>query len=134
MGVIEEVRTHLVGLGTVGAAATWFKFQLPPARPDVASVVRETGGTAPDMPFGSSIAMFENPTVQILCRGIKNDHDTPRATAKLVWAAMIAIKTGTLLGTTIYAFVQALQQPFPMKDEAGRVVVACNYLIKKDPS
>lgn len=121
------------GLGTAGVDL--FENFLP-NDPDAAGVVKESGGSGPDMGFGSVGVQFENPTVQIIFRGAPEDYAGPRAKAQTAFNSMASISAPQSLGSTKYLLVIPLQQPFPLggRDESKRWNIACNYLIKKEQS
>lgn len=135
MSFLDEVAAFLAseGLGTVGTDL--FSTEMP-ATPNACGCVYESGGSAPDMPLGSSTPRFENPTVQVVFRGAPDDYTGPRVKAQSAFDAMIGISADQVLSGTKYLQVLALQQPFPLggKDGNKRWKIVCNFLIQKEPS
>ncbi len=138
MAMLDEILAFLAaeGLGTV--AIDLFKSKMP-ATPDACGTVYGSGGSGPDMNFGSSGVRFENPAVQIVFRGAPDDHDGPEAKAQTAFDSMVGIAVDQVLSGTKYLMVRALQQPFAFgknagQDENNRWRFACNFLVEKEPS
>ena len=86
--------------------------------------------------MGSSGARFENPTIQVIFRGVPHDYAGPETNVQAALDALIAISVDQVLSGTKYLMVKSLQPPFPMggKDENKRWRIASNFLIEKEPS
>lgn len=102
-----------------------------PTEPARAVAVRETGGmpSVHTMSSGPGLAYAERPTVQVLSRAA-----TYEATAQIaanVHHLLDGLRPRTINGTA-YEWAEALQQPFELeRDDNGRIIFACNYLITK---
>lgn len=102
-----------------------------PTEPPRAIAVRETGGvpSVHTMSSGPGAAYVERPGVQVLSRAA-----TYAATAQIaanVHHLLDGFRPRTINGTS-YEWAEALQQPFELdRDENGRIIFACNYLITK---
>jgi len=138
--VLDEVVKYLAdqGLGTLGS--TLFKGHMPDT-PSAVGCVYETGGSPPDLGFGSTAVRVENPNVQVIFRGEPWDYDNPRNKAQQAFAAMAAIKAPSVLQDpdaatgSIYLLVIPLQQPVPLsRDGKNRYLFSCNYAIMKEPT
>ncbi len=134
-GVMEEIVTFLASEG-LGTAGTDLFFGKMPATPAACGVVYETGGIAPDLGFGSSVARSESPAIQVVFRGAKEDYDGPRAKAKTAWASLVSVEAPQTLTGTIYNWIHPLQSPFvleePTEKNLNRWSIACNYLVEKE--
>ena len=121
-----DVRDYLAS----GQGETVTAGQLPiePAR---AIGVRRTGGlpSTHTMSSGPGNAHLEWPTVQILSRA--PTYQAAEQIATNVHHLLDGLRPRTINGTA-YEWAQALQQPFELdRDENGRVIFACNYVIAK---
>ena len=102
-----------------------------PTEPARAVAVRETGGlpSTHTMSSGPGLAHLEWPTAQILSRAA-----TYQAAAQIaanVHHLLDGLRERTINGTS-YHWSQAMQQPFELdRDENGRIIFACNYLVAK---
>ena len=134
MATALEIATYLNGLGLGTFATDIFIDDLPPD-PDVCCAVNNSGGSAPDGGFGVDGIRFENPTLQILFRGVAGDSEGPRARAQTAYEGLAKIQAEALSGTQ-YLTVMPLQPPFILErdDQGHRVVWAFNVLIQKEPS
>jgi hypothetical protein len=130
--LLDELALYLQtqGLGTVGT--TIFKGTLPD-QPDACTAVFEYAGLPSEKTFSPTpgAAVEEKPRVQIVCRGIKQDYQTPRTQADAIWKALDGLGNVTMSGTG-YLWIEALQSPFLMRrDENERVYIAVNYQVMK---
>jgi hypothetical protein len=133
--ILDDITDYLSsgGVGTVGT--NLFKGFLPES-PDAATVVYETGGSAPVHAMNplAGQAVVELPSVQVVCRDVAYEYATARATAHSVFKLLSGLPTRSINGTA-YKWGAARQSPFLMgRDEAGRVLIACNYDIVKEVS
>lgn len=134
MALLDELASYIEaeGHGTVGTDI--FKSFMP-ATPDACVAVYETGGSSPDLGFGSTTVRFENPSVQILARGAAEDYTGPRTKAQSVWDSLVAVQAPQQLSGTSYNLIIPLQSPFPIgPDENKRQLISANFLIEKSPS
>ena len=61
-----------------------------------------------------------------------DEYDTARTTAETIFGILDGMPTRTLNGTE-YKWAAARQEPFLLnRDEAGRVLIACNYDVVRD--
>jgi len=135
VALLDEIVAFLAAEGLGTAHTDLFEAKMP-ATPNACGAVYESGGSPPDLGFGSSAVRFENPTVQIIFRGAPDDYTGPRAKAQSAFDAMVGISVNQVLSGTKYLLVQALQQPFPLggQDKNKRWRIVCNFLIQKEPS
>lgn len=135
--LLDDLADYLSS-GGLGAVGTGIFKGFMPAEPvqDAVIVVYETGGQEPIRAMGptaGSTVVVERPSVQVVCRGAAGDYASPRATAQAVFQLLEGLPTRTINGVA-YKFGSARQQPFGFgRDDAGRVLVACNYDIVKAP-
>lgn len=134
--LLDELATYLAaqGLGlTVGT--NLYKSDLPPT-PDACVALLETGGlpAAHTMSGGAGSAVYERPTVQVICRAGAQDYATARATAQDVHDALDGLSDTDLSGVR-YISIRAIQPPFELGlDERARPLVGLNVQIDKEPS
>lgn len=138
MGMLEEIRTYLIAqnVGVDSATKDWcVHLKKKQAVRHAVVVVYETGGTRPDMGFGSSTPRFKFPGLMVHTRGEPEDYDNPRARILLAYNALIAVSPSSPLSGTEYQMILANQEPFPMgQDELERYEFSCNFSVQKEPS
>ena len=130
----EDICAVLSAAGVGTAGVNLFAGFLPDA-PDAASVVYETGGSAPTMAMRATVgAVVENPSVQVVSRALAYDEAAARATSHTAWKALCGLPDQTVNGTR-YLWALPIQSPFLMgRDEAGRVLIAFNADVVKEVS
>lgn len=122
-------------LSTGGISGTIFRGVFG-EKPDNATAVYESVGLSPirGMSPTPGQAKVERPVVQIVCRSTADDYSTARTRAHAIFKIMDGMPTRTLNGVA-YKWAAARQSPFLMgRDEAGRVLIACNYDVVKELS
>jgi hypothetical protein len=92
--ILQELCTYLeeVGLGIQGTDL--FYGPMKEQYPDNVILVQENGGgmDEPDLgPAEGRAIRLESPEIAVICRGVKDDYDTPRAKAEAVRSAFVAI-------------------------------------------
>jgi len=135
MSTLKEIAAFLAAspqsLGVVGIDLIVGKL---PNDPDACGAVYEYGGVPPDLGFGAPGIQFETPAVQIVFRGAPHDYAGPRAKAETAYRALAAVEVRLLSGT-FYRWIHPQQAPFLLaRDDAERVVIACNFLLEKNLS
>ena len=91
---------------------------------DPISVMTRTAGKPP----------VERPSITVLCRGKKNDHDVPHTKAESIYAVINNVVDTSLSGTR-YLSIEARQPPFAVgRDENGRSLIGFNVDIWKEPN
>jgi Bacteriophage minor capsid protein len=105
-----------------------------PASPSRVLVVRPYGGPPSDLGFGVDGIQFEYPGLQMVSRGEPNDYVEPLQRLERAYQAGAKVQARTLSGT--YHLLWSPQQPpFPLdKDENGRFIFVCNFIVQKEPS
>lgn len=119
-------------LSTSGISGTIYKGVMQET-PDAAVGIYETGGIASvkAMNPNPGQAVLEQPSVQIVCRDVPEEYSVARLKAQNIFAVMDGMPTRSINGVE-YKWGSARQSPFLLgRDEAGRVLIACNYDIKK---
>jgi len=131
--VLGDLATKVAALISYTEGTNIFLGTLPPT-PDVCAAVYETGGTSPVYALGQAAPIFHNAGAQFVFRGGPSDYAGPRAVAKTAFDGLTALQNVDLTGVRYY-FFSPQQNPFPMgPDENGRVRIAFNMLLMKDPS
>lgn len=133
MTVLDEVAALLASasLGVVGADL--FIGTLP-NDPPACCAIYEYGGLEPTGQFGATGIQHESPAIQVVFRGAPNDYNGPRVKAAAAFQALTNVETQSL-GGTFYHWIHAIQSPFFLqRDDAQRILIACNYLAEKEPS
>lgn len=142
--VLAELTTYLAaaGLGLVGGTNLFYG-PMKASYPDAVTLVQLYGGIAPEpnlgddtptlTPFGKAVRL-EFPRVQVLCRGVRDDTDTPLALATSCEVALLKIINTTLSGI-YYLEVAPIQHPFRLRtDENFREEYAINFQVTKEHS
>jgi hypothetical protein len=131
MGLLEEVATYLAANsgGTMTLGTNLFIGDMPDD-PDHVTAIYETGGMAPDETLGAiSVPVWENPRLQVLCRGAT--YVEARASADIAWKTLVLIVNQNL-GSTRYMRVVPVQSPMLAgRDNSLRVLISCNYDVMK---
>lgn len=142
MSLLDEVGTYLQSAGVGSLSTTLFLGQWPDAATDAIVVVLETGGAGGTETMGSdTLPAWENPTIQVVCRGdapdpagSKTPYVSARAKAKTAWEALTKVANETL-SSTRYLRITPLQSPFLIgRDSADRPLIGFNCLVAKVPS
>ena len=138
--ILDELATYLastgVGYTTVGGTTGDIFKALAPQSPNSALMLFEYPGlpSYKTMQGGVGGAIAELPRVQIVCRGIPQDYNTPRTNAKAVHNKLDGLGQKTMTGIE-YLWIEALSPPFLLeRDENERVWIACNYQVTKRSS
>jgi hypothetical protein len=134
MTPIEEIRTLLVALGSLGTITTGNM----PDTPDVMGTIYAYGGTEGIRAFGQSGFKYERPAIQVAFRGIPNDFTGPTNKAYIAWNYLPTVLPGPLGAgiTTEYHFINPQQSPFPVapQDVNKRWKIGFNVYLTKKPS
>lgn len=102
-----------------------------PTDPDLCVTLYEYGGGRNEPYMGGKTINLEFPSVHAEVRGARDDYDTPRLLIQQVVTSFAKIGD-TIIGTTKYGAVQAMQPPFPLADDANfRHVFAVNFSVQK---
>lgn len=101
-----------------------------PDRPNELAVVVETIGLRPAHVFAAAAPAFEEPRIQVITRS--TDYDTARADAQTIFELLDQTVETTLSGVR-YLSIDAVSSPFLLsRDEEERVLIACNYSLRKE--
>lgn len=130
---LAELEAYLLGAGLGLTSTNLTRVEMQPT-PDVQTTLYEYQGEPDDPGFGITVAQFEYPRVQVVCRGEVDDYDTPRLQLEKIRQKLASIRGATLSSTKWY-FVTCLGAPVSLgKDSNGRHRVACSFRIQKEPS
>lgn len=133
MATLDDVATFVASAASLTIGTTLFKGTMP-ATPETCTAIYEYSGLPPDHVFGSTAIACEYPRLQIVCRGPKDDYQTPRATAETIYRALAAARNQTLTSTR-YQHLSPLQSPFLMgRDANARILVGFNVDCAKELS
>lgn len=129
----HEVRARLVTLGLTTGYSVFVNTL--PDQPDLAIALNEGGGVGPEFVFGQTAISVERPSLQVLVRGVADEHDIPRLAIERIYQAAGAWGAFTHSGGARYLSFTPLQAPFPFRtDDRKRKVFAVNFLVDKEPS
>lgn len=133
MALLNEIGDYLSsqGVGTLGQ--NLFLGYLPDS-PNSAGAIYPTGGITAVHAFNPSPgqAKAQRPSVQIVWRS--SSFSVAESKLRTVWSLMDGLPERTLGGTR-YQSIEAISDPFLMnRDEQGRTIMACNFMIAKDVS
>lgn len=132
--VLDDLATLLATACSLTVGTTLFKGAMP-ATPDACLALIEYPGIGPDFVFGQAAIAQESPRLQVLCRGGRDDYETPRDVAETAYRALAAAQPQTIASTRYQRFLP-LQAPFRLgaQDENGRYVIAFNVQVDKELS
>ena len=123
--ILDDVADYLVAQGVAtGVDVDLFKGELPPT-PDNALALYEYGGEAPPL-------HWDGETVSIQVRVRSKVYATGRAKIQAAYEALHGL-TETVLGTTRYLLVRAMQPPSSIgRDQNGRHEWTVNFQVTKE--
>lgn len=97
----------------------------------------EYGGkmSEPDLGYtGTPRMRLVFPLIQVMCRGLKDDYDTPRLAIQGVVTMFTAVLNQTLSGV-YYLGIEAHSDPFPIsRDDNFRISFVCNFTVTRQYS
>lgn len=122
--------------GGIGTAGTDLFAGYMPDAPNAAVAVYETGGISPihrmSPTAGLGAVVVERPSIQVVCRNVPEEYLTARTKAHSVFKLLSGLPDRSINGVS-YKWGEARHSPFLMgRDEAGRILIACNYDIIKE--
>jgi hypothetical protein len=134
--LLDELGTYLQaqGIGTLGT--TLFLGGLPQDSPNIAVqdacvALIEIPGLPPSHVHTQQQASYEQPVVQIICRGAPYGYPAARTRAQQAWKALDGLSNVVLQGET-YLWVLAMQSPFLLRvDEMARPILVFNIRCAK---
>lgn len=128
----DEVMAKLVAAGLTTGYSVFVNTL--PDQPDKAIALNEGGGFGGDTVFAHAGMSTERPTLQLLVRGVPDEHDVPRLKIEQLYQA-IADWSAFVQDGARYMDVTPIQAPFPFrKDERERRIFAVNFNVTKEPS
>lgn len=128
--VLDDLTLWLETDGVATRATNLFYGYMPDS-PDLCITLYEYGGYANEPHMGKTTINLEWPTIHCEARGARNDYTTPRALIQQVVTSFAKIGD-TVIGSTKYGAVCAIQPVFPLLDDANqRHLFAVNFQIMK---
>jgi len=139
MSVAAELVSFVTGVGGRTAGTNLFYGEFKEMYPDDCAIIRETGGIAPEPNLGEGTTpgkgiRLQFPSCQIVCRGVRDDYDGPRAVALALYTKLTSVLNQSI-GGIYYVSVDPIQEPFLMRtDETFRSYIAFNVHVIKELS
>lgn len=136
MAFLDDLGTYL-GAASISAQDLTLGTNLflgrRPDTPDTCVALYETGGTAPELVFGTNAAPpVENRGLQVITRAAA--YATSEALCTDVWGALCLIDNETLSGTR-YLFADPVQSPFALeRDSHDRMLHVVNFVVTREVS
>ena len=136
MAFLDDIGTHLAA-ATIPAQDLTLGTNLflgrRPDTPDTLVALYETGGTAPQLVFGTNAAPpVETRGLQVVARA--SSYSTSEALCTDVWVALCLIDNETI-NSTRYLFSDPVQSPFALdRDDQDRMMHVCNFLVSREVS
>lgn len=139
----DEISAYLAGQGigvslvSSTSASQIFNVPFTVEGPDAAACIIEYPGFPADRAMGAIGAdpLLERPKFQVLVRDIADNAYSARLLAKQIYSKLMQFSgtlTGSTGGTCFYAYLEPMQSPFFLRyDEAGRIVYAINFKVRK---
>ena len=128
--VLAELTTYLVTQG-IGTAGTNLFYGILPDSPDACVALFEYGGYPNDPVLGGTTVRLEYPSIQVMCRGVRDDYTNPRQKAQDVVAAFTKIGTQILSGVEYKAVLGNGPVTFLRRDENFRTIFVCSFDVVK---
>jgi len=123
----KDIKALLV---TAGLATGDIKLgRLPESGNDKVIAIKDTGGFPPNPAF-----LIDNPTVQILIRGNKQDYSVTYTLARLIIDALLGLPKQTVNGT-VYIGIWMQSDIIPLGyDESQRPMFSLNFRLVREPA
>jgi len=126
--LLDDIADYLYT--TVRNAGTIRKGYMPTS-PDICTGLFEYGAGSPILHFGTAGVQYEFPSLQVRCRGEKQDYEEPRLRIEEIYRQLSGVQ-GMTLGATYYLMIRPLQSPFFLqRDEGERVIFNVNFIVEK---
>lgn len=134
MAFLDDIGTYLAAASTPTESLTLGTNLFLGRRPDTPSTcvtVYETGGTAPQLMFGTNSAPpVETRGLQAVVRAAS--YATSEALCTECWTALCLIDN-EVIGTTRYLLADPVQSPFPLeRDDQDRMLHVVNFLVTRE--
>ena len=102
-----------------------------PDTPDTCVALYETGGTAPQLQFGTSTKPgIETRGLQVVTRAV--GYSTAESLCTDVWSALCLVDNETI-GSTRYLLADPVQSPFALdRDDRDRMLHVVNFLVSRE--
>lgn len=122
---LEDIRTWLAA--SPQSVTEPISLNVQPDTPDTVITLRDTGGFALEVEDA-----FDNPTVQIRCRGPTNDADNPRDLAFRIDGLLLNAVRPFSIGSTRVIHISRLggRPSYLETDEGRRTTYVANYTLK----
>lgn len=135
--LLPEITAYLAGQSLGLTEATNLFYAVKPTGddiPDAIVVVYEYPGLPNEPVLGGTTVNIEFPSIQVMCRGTRDNYVTPRALLQSVIASLTKIGEQTLSGTKYHA-VQCHIPPSTLRQDANqRFELVASFRVVKDPS
>jgi len=132
--LLDDIVDYLSSAASATFPAGTIRAGLLQPDPDVQTAIYETGGQSPVHAMNPlpGKAVIERPRIQVVCRAGTFDYAIARSTAHVAFKLLDGLPDRLINGTR-YKWGSAVQSPFLMgRDDAGRVLISCNYDIIKE--
>lgn len=122
--ILEAVGNYLVAQGQ-GTLGTNLFLSRMPETPDACVCIYEGEGGMPEFTMGSTI--LDNPAIQIIVRGTREDYVTARDKAQTIRLLLASVANQTLSGVTVLR-IAPIGSVLPMGlDKNDRPMISTNY-------
>ena len=122
--ILEAIGNYLVAQGQ-GTLGTDLFLSRMPETPDACVCVYEGEGGVPEFTMGTT--MLDNPAIQIIVRGAREDYVTARDKAQTIRLLLSGLTNETLSGVVILRF-SPIGSILPMGfDKNDRPMISSNY-------
>ncbi len=122
--ILEAIGNYLVAQGQ-GTLGTNLFLSRMPETPDACICIYEGEGGLPEFTMGNTI--LDNPAIQIIVRGTREDYVTTRDKAQTIRLLLSQLANQTLSGVTVLR-VSPIGSVLPMGlDKNDRPMVSTNY-------
>jgi len=95
--ILESLADRL-NSASVATTATNLFIGLMPDQPDLCAALYEYAGSAPLEVLRDNTATLERPSIQVMCRGARNDYPTARSLIEAIRDTLTAITDETITG------------------------------------
>lgn len=136
MAFLDDIGTHLAAASIPAqdlTLGTNLFLGRRPNDPDTVVALYETGGTGPELMFGTnSVPPLETRGLQVIARA--DSYSTSEALCTDVWQALCLIDNETI-NSTRYLLADPVQSPFALdRDDQDRMLHVVNFLVTREVS
>ena len=131
MSMVDEIAAYLEALGHGTQATDLFKRQAPDD-PTLLTCVVQLGGDAPGLVHNTAVIDTENPMLEVWTRS--DAPEIAEARLDIVYRELMTIRNQVIGGTFYVSIVPDAAPTIVDRDENGRFIARCDFMVRKELS